>query len=217
MVRRSAVTAPDSPGHGSVPRLSRRMSHPCPLRGRVAGMRAVVWSEQALASTDRLFADAVAHVARKLGRVKPLDASSLPPARGPALAALAEWAGSEVSSWEQELCRFYEEHLPIYVRPDPALNAGARALAAAGVRLGAWSAGPADAFAALLHQLALGRRLDATLIDASPRAPLRLAAELGVEAVGVVVVTVDPPTASAAADAGMRVVHDSSRLQQLVA
>jgi phosphoglycolate phosphatase-like HAD superfamily hydrolase len=180
-------------------------------------MRAVVWSEQALASTDRLFADAVAHVARKLGRVKPLDASSLPPARGPALAALAEWAGSEVSSWEQELCRFYEEHLPIYVRPDPALNASVRALAAAGVRLGAWSAGPADAFAALLHQLGLGRRLDATLIDASPRAPLRLAAELEVEAVGVVVVTVDPPTARAAADAGMRVVHDSSRLQQLVA
>ena len=37
-------------------------------------MQAVILSERALADTDDLFDAAVAHVVRKLGRVKPLDA-----------------------------------------------------------------------------------------------------------------------------------------------
>ncbi len=180
-------------------------------------MRAVVLSEPALAPTDRLFGDAVEHLARKLGRVKPLDAAAVPETRPEALVALAAWAGTDVSTWEQELARFYEEHLPVYLRPDPALNATIRALRAAGVRLGAWSAGPPEAFAALLHQLGLTRRLDATLIDPTPRAPLRLAAELGIEAIAVVAVTADLATASAAEDAGMRVVSDAIGLERLVA
>jgi phosphoglycolate phosphatase-like HAD superfamily hydrolase len=180
-------------------------------------VRAVVFSEPALASTDRLFRDAVEHLARKLGRVKPLDAAAVPETRPEALAALSAWAGADVSTWERELARFYEEHLPVYLRPDPALNATIRALRAGGVRLGAWSAGPAQAFATLLHQLGLSRRLDATLIDATPRAPLRLAAELGVEAIAVVAVTADRRTASAAEDAGMRVLPDATGLERLVA
>src|SRR6478736_797225 len=100
-------------------------------------MRAVLLAETALADTDRLFADGVAHLARKLGRVKPLDAAAVPHARASALAY------------------------------------------------------PADAFAVITHHLGLARHLAAVRIDGSPRAPLALSAELGVEAVATVAVTAD--------------------------
>ena len=61
-------------------------------------MQAVILSERALADTDDLFAAAVAHVVRKLGRVKPLDPDTLPPARALTITALDLWAGSDVGT-----------------------------------------------------------------------------------------------------------------------
>jgi beta-phosphoglucomutase-like phosphatase (HAD superfamily) len=180
-------------------------------------MRAVLLSERALAPSDRLFADAVAHLARKLGRVKPLEAGSLPADRADALAALRAWAGDEVSTWEQELARFYEEHIPVYLRPQPGLNAVVRALVADGVVVAAWSPGPAAAFDVLVHQLGLARQLTVTRIDPSPDAPVSLAAEVGAQPQEVIVVTVEPDAAATASAAGMRVVRDPGELGRLVA
>jgi phosphoglycolate phosphatase-like HAD superfamily hydrolase len=179
-------------------------------------MRAVLLAETALADTDRLFADGVAHLARKLGRVKPLDAAAVPHARAAALAYLADWADGDVSTWEQELARFYEEHIPVYLRPSQTLNSIIRGLAADGVLVGAWSAGPAEAFAVITHHLGLARHLAAVRIDDSPRAPLALSAELGVEAVATVAVTADPAAASAARSVGMLVEPSADALVRLL-
>ena len=180
-------------------------------------MRAVLLSERALAPTDRLFADAVDHLASKLGRVKPLDPASLPSDRAGALAALAVWAGDEVTTWEGELVRFYEEHLPLHVRPRPGLNAAVRALAADGVAVAAWSAGPPAAFELLVQHLGLSRSLTAVRIDGAAGAPVALAEQLGVPAEECVAVTDEDGPAGAARGAGMRVLADAGELTRLVA
>ena len=180
-------------------------------------MRAVLLSERALAPTDRLFAEAVAHLARKLGRVKPLDADALPADRAAALQALSDWAGEDVSTWQQELSRYWEEHMPLYVRPQPGLNAVLRGLAAEGIAIGAWSPGPADAFDVLGHHIGLARTLTAIRIDPSPDAPVALAAELGIPPADCVTITDEPSAVQAASHSGMRVLPDASDLQQFVA
>ena len=177
---------------------------------------AVLLAERALAPTDRLFADAVDHLSRKLGRVKPLDPATLPDDRAEALAALEAWAGDEVSTWEQELVRFYEEHLPLHTRPRPGLNAIVRALVADGVAVAAWSPGPAAAFDLLVAHLGLSASLSAIRIDGSTAAPAALAQQLDVPAHECVAVTAEAGPAAAARDAGMRVLADASELQQLV-
>jgi hypothetical protein len=91
-------------------------------------MQAVILSERALGDTDGLFTAAVAHIARKLGRVKPLDADALPADRAGQLHALDQWAGSDID-WRGELIRFYEDHIPLHLRPNPGLNAALRAQA----------------------------------------------------------------------------------------
>ena len=65
------------------------------------------------------------HVARKLGRAKPLPTEPLPDDRSAAVAALDAWAGSDVD-WHGELRRYYEEHIPVQVRPAAAVNATLR-------------------------------------------------------------------------------------------
>lgn len=179
-------------------------------------MRAVLLSEGSLAPTDRLFADAVHHLSSKLGRVKALDTATLPADRAGALAALETWAGDEVSTWEQELTRFYEEHLPLHTRPRPELNAILRALVADGVAVAVWSPGPAAALDLLVAHLGLSRSLGAIRIDGSAAAPAALAAQLGVPADECVAVTGDPEPAAAAREAGMRVLADAGELRQLV-
>jgi beta-phosphoglucomutase-like phosphatase (HAD superfamily) len=180
-------------------------------------MRAVLLSERALAPTDRLFAEAVAHLARKLGRVKPLDADALPADRAAALQALSDWAGEDVSTWQQELSRYWEEHMPLYVRPRPGLNATLRGLAAQGMAIGAWSTGPAEAFDILVQHVGLARTLTATRIDPTADAPVALAAELGVSPAECVAITEEAASAQAASQAGMRVFADTGDLQQFVA
>ena len=152
----------------------------------------LVLSERAVANSDPLFADAVAAVARKLDRVDPLDAAALPSDRLALADALDRWAGDDTATWRRELRRHYEQHLPVYVRPDAGLNAVLRALAAGGVRIGVWSPGPAEAVDLLLAHVGVARILTAsghgggealaTLADALGGSPLVVVAT-GAEAV----------------------------------
>jgi phosphoglycolate phosphatase-like HAD superfamily hydrolase len=167
-------------------------------------MEAVIFAEEALAPTATLWSDAVAHIARKLGRVKPLDTGTLPADRRATVAALAEWAGSEVSSWETELGRFFEDHIPIYVRPSPALAATVRRLEREGVRLGAWSAGPPPCAEVVVHYLGLARRLERCQVEPLLDASAHLAAQLTDDPAAVLAVSGDPAEIAAARAAGLR-------------
>jgi phosphoglycolate phosphatase-like HAD superfamily hydrolase len=165
-------------------------------------MNVVVFAEDALAPTAALWDASVAHVARKLGRVKPLDAGALPRERAAAIPALDHWAGGEVSTWRAEIGRFFEEHVPVYLRPDPALNATLRRLRAAGIRVGCWSPGPLEATRPLVHFLGVARRLDDVVCDPDPSAAATLAARLGAGPGEAVVVAASAPPLAAAAEAG---------------
>jgi phosphoglycolate phosphatase-like HAD superfamily hydrolase len=140
-------------------------------------MRAVILSERALADTDEIFAAAVVHLTRKLGRVKPLDPATLPDGRAEIVAALDTWAGDEVD-WRGELARFYEDHIPLHLRPNSALNAALRRLQAAGIRLGCWSPGPDEAARIVVHQLGLGRQIERIGCGGSADVAVLLADEL---------------------------------------
>ncbi len=166
-------------------------------------MEAVIFSEDALVAGDRLWADAVAHLARRLGRVKPLDPDQVPRERRAALAMLEAWAGDEVSTWRAELARYHEEHMPVYVRPDPDLNAVLRHLQLRGLRLGAWSPGPPEVGIVITHFLGLTRRLDAQRVDPADTAPVALAGELGILPERVLVVSAGAHSLAEAKLAGM--------------
>jgi phosphoglycolate phosphatase-like HAD superfamily hydrolase len=126
---------------------------------------AVLW-EPALAPTGELFPAAIEHVGRKLGRAKPLPAEPLPDDRAAAVAALDAWAGSDVD-WRGELRRYYEEHIPVRVRPGAAVNATLRRLHTSRVRLVWASPGPAEATEVLLHHLGVARLIDDVVIASS--------------------------------------------------
>jgi phosphoglycolate phosphatase-like HAD superfamily hydrolase len=163
---------------------------------------ALILAEDALAPGERLWRDAVEHLARKLGRVQPLDASDISDDRCVGLGQLEAWAGSDVSSWQLELARFYEEHIPVYMRPDPALNAAVRSMAASGVRVAAWSPGPPEVGAIVTHFLGLSRRLELERVEPSHRGPVALIEELGLEPPAALVVSASPHVIAEARDAG---------------
>jgi phosphoglycolate phosphatase-like HAD superfamily hydrolase len=126
---------------------------------------AVLW-EPKLAPTGSLFAEAVEHVASKLGRAKPFPSAPLPDDRTAAVAALDAWAGSDVD-WRGELRRYYEEHIPVHVRPVAAVNSTLRRLHGAGVRLVWATPGPAEATDVLLHHLGIARLIDEIVVAPS--------------------------------------------------
>ena len=165
-------------------------------------MNAVILAEDALAPGDRLWSDAVAHLARKLGRVTPLDPATISADRCQALAQLDSWAGSDASTWQVELARFYEEHIPVYMRPDPVLNAVVRQLLGAGVRVAAWSPGPPQVGEIVTHFLGLSRRLELERVDPSHLGPVRLIEELGVAPDDALVVSSSPHVLAEAKHAG---------------
>ena len=137
----------------------------------------MLW-EPELAPTGALFQEAVEHVARKLGRAKEFPTTPLPDDRTAAVVALDTWAGSDVD-WRGELRRYYEEHIPVHVRPVAAVNATLRRLHSSGFQLVWASPGPAEATAVLLHHLGIARLLDEIIIAPSPAAA---AAALGLDA-----------------------------------
>jgi phosphoglycolate phosphatase-like HAD superfamily hydrolase len=162
---------------------------------------AVVFSEDALAPTARLFAGALEHLARRLGRVRALDPAALPAERCAALRALADWGEGAVSTWELELGRYYEEHVPLHARPRPELNAVLRRLRAAGASIGIWSPGPPAATAHLLHQLGLATLADPVRVEPRLEALAELARELG----GALVVAADADVLGFCLTAGLDV------------
>ena len=167
-------------------------------------MKAVIFSEDALAATDRLWADTVAHLARKLGRVTPLDPSQVPADRGQAIRWLDAWAGDDARSWRVEAARYFEGHVPVYVRPDAELNAALRHLQAQGMPLAAWSPGPPEAALILTHFLGVTRRFATQAVDPEPGAAARVAAELGLEPEETLVVSARGSTLTEARSAGAR-------------
>ncbi len=165
-------------------------------------MRAVILSERTLADTDELFAAGVAHLVRKLGRVKPLDPATLPQDPAQVVSALDEWAGSEVD-WRGELARFYEDHISLHLRPDPALNAALRQLQSAGIRLGCWSPGPDETARIVVHQLGLGRRIERIAAGGSADVAVLLADELAPARDQALVVADDAAALAHVADNGI--------------
>jgi phosphoglycolate phosphatase-like HAD superfamily hydrolase len=165
-------------------------------------VKAVILSEDSLAPSSRLWSDAVAHLARKLGRVTPLDVSTISDDRCLALVQLEQWAGEDASSWRIELARFYEEHIPVYLRPDPALNAVVRQLTSAGVRVAAWSPGPPQVGAIVTHFLGLSRRLELERVEASHHGPVALIDELGLQPPDALVVSASPHVIAEAKHSG---------------
>jgi phosphoglycolate phosphatase-like HAD superfamily hydrolase len=123
---------------------------------------AALW-EPELAPTGALFEEAVEHVVRKLGRAKPFPGSPLPDDRAAAVAVLDDWAGCDVD-WRGELRRYYEEHIPVHVRPAAAVNSTLRRLHASGVRLVWVTPGPAEATDVLLHHLGVARLVDQVVV-----------------------------------------------------
>ena len=165
-------------------------------------MQAVILSERALPDADGLFAAAVDHIGRKLGRAKPLDVSALPAGRAETVAALDAWAVGDVD-WRGELTRYYEDHIPLHLRPSPALNAALRQLGARGVRIGFWSPGPDEAARIVVHHVGLGRRVEAVRIGGSAEVAERLAADLGAAPADALVVSANAAELAAAAARGL--------------
>lgn len=165
-------------------------------------MKAVIFSEDALGPVDRLWSDAVEHLARRLGRVKPLDPATIPADRAEALVALEAWADGDVSTWRAELARYYEEHIPVYVRPNPELNAVLRHLQTDGTLLASWSPGPPEVGVVVTHFLGLTRRLDRQRVDPAATAAVSLIEELELQPADALVVAATPAPLIEAKSAG---------------
>jgi beta-phosphoglucomutase-like phosphatase (HAD superfamily) len=138
---------------------------------------AVVVDDAALMPAEAVFAEAVRHLARKLGAVRPLDPAALPTDRAAAIVALDDWAGADAANWRTELQRFYEAHAPVSLAPDPELNAALRRARRQGARLAVASPLPrASAELALAH---VGARRSAEVVcaeeDGDPVAAARAA------------------------------------------
>jgi phosphoglycolate phosphatase-like HAD superfamily hydrolase len=88
-----------------------------------------------------------------------------------------------VANWPVLLERFAEEHAPVYLRPDAAVNDALRRLAASGARLGAFTDAPEPLARVAAAHLGVARRLEA--LEAGDAALERLRARLGDGAVVV--------------------------------
>jgi len=98
-------------------------------------------------------------------------------------AAAAPVLDGVVANWRALLERFAEEHAPVYLRPDAAVNDALRRLAASGARLGAFTDAPDPLARVAAAQLGVARRLEA--LEAGDGALERLVAQLGDGAVVV--------------------------------
>src|SRR5581483_3012605 len=106
--------------------------------------------------------------------------------------------------WRGELVRYYEDHIPLHLRPSATLNAALRQLGGRGVRIGFWSPGPAEAAPIVVHHVGLGRRVEAICVGASAELAEQLAAELGAAPADAVVVSADADELVAASGRGLR-------------
>ena len=136
-----------------------------------------------LGDTRPLWRDWLEDAERRFRSIAPLAAAALPDDRGAAAEALDRWAGNGGGDWRALLERFAEERAPLYLRTRPDVGAALRRLAAAGIRLGAFTDAPEPLARVALGQLGAARRLEA--LEAGADALARLLARLGPDAVVV--------------------------------
>jgi phosphoglycolate phosphatase-like HAD superfamily hydrolase len=94
-------------------------------------------------------------------------------------AAAAEVLDGAVGNWRALLERFAEDRAPVHLRPNAEVNATLRRLAAAGVRLGAFTDAPEPLARVAAAQLGVARRLE--VLEAGAGALERVLARLGPE------------------------------------
>ena len=99
--------------------------------------------------------------ARRFRSIAELDPSALPRDRAEAAALLDRWAEAGVGDWRAALERFAEDRAPVFLRPDPGVNAELRALAAGGVTIGVFTDAPDGLARVALAQLGAARHVDA--------------------------------------------------------
>jgi phosphoglycolate phosphatase-like HAD superfamily hydrolase len=139
-------------------------------------MRAVAIDlDGALGDTRPLWHDWLEDASRRLR----LGELALPADR----AAAAEDLDGRVGNWRVLLERFAEDRAPVYLRPDAAVSASLRRLAAAGATLGVFTDAPAELARVALAQLGAARRVDA--VETGADALQRVLGRLGAEAVVV--------------------------------
>ena len=115
--------------------------------------------------------------ARRFRSIAELDPDALPQDRGAAAALLDRWAEAGVGDWRGALRRFAEDRAPIFLRPDPAVNAALRTLAAGGARIGFFTDAPEPLARVALAQLGAARHAD--VVETGAGALERMLAELG--------------------------------------
>lgn len=148
-----------------------------PLAG--ASSAAAIDLDAVVGDTRELWADWLEDVARKFRTIAQLDVADLPGDRAEAAATLDLWAEKGIGDWRAQLERFAEDHAPVYLRPDPAVNAQLRALQAAGVAVTAFTDAPEPLARVAASQLGVSRRLVALEAGAGAEARALAAAGAG--------------------------------------
>jgi hypothetical protein len=113
----------------------------------------VVAADAAFADTEAVFSAAVSYLTRRYAAIQPM-AIDLRGDRGAAMDALDR---SAPVGWRRELARFFAEHAPVLLRPDPDLNARLRRARRDGLVLRVWSPLPRAAADAMLAALGVTR------------------------------------------------------------
>lgn len=131
--------------------------------------------EGTLWKPEALWQAAVEHLSQRFGRVRSLDVDRVVQRlRDDSLAAsvseLRQWAGDDINL-EGALGRYFDEHLPMHVRPQRALNQRIRTLRAEGQVLHAVTALPAAPAHSLLRHLGLAREFSVVHADADEVEP----------------------------------------------
>jgi phosphoglycolate phosphatase-like HAD superfamily hydrolase len=85
-----------------------------------------------------------------------------------------------IGNWRPLLERFAEDHARVYLRPNPSANAELRRLAAAGTRVGAFTAAPEPLARVAAAHLGVARRVE--ILETGAGALERLLAALGRDA-----------------------------------
>jgi phosphoglycolate phosphatase-like HAD superfamily hydrolase len=146
----------------------------------VEPVTAVAVDLDALGDTGGLWADFLAHAARRFGPIAPLDPAALPADRAAAAAELDRWAAGGVGDWRGALRRYAEDHGPVHLRPDGEATNALRRLERAGTRIGVYTDAPRELADVALAHLGAARRVE--VVEAGAGSRERLVARLGTEA-----------------------------------
>ena len=111
--------------------------------------------------------------ARRFRSIAELDPETLARDRGEAAAELDRWAAAGIGDWRGALERFAEDRAPVYLRPDPAVNAALRAHAAQGMRVAVYTDAPEQLARVALAHLGIARLVEAVEAGAGALERLR--------------------------------------------